>query len=66
MTATSNILVPLDGSELAEEALGVAVDIAKPSNGTITLFIAVEPEAAEALLAYADSEEIATAKAVDA
>ncbi len=65
MTATSNILVPLDGSDLAEKAIDVAVDIAQPAGGAITLFVAAEPEAAQALYAYADSEEITRAMAAD-
>lgn len=66
MTTTSNILVPLDGSDLAEAAVDVAVDIARPSDGTLTLFVAAEPEAAEALYAFADSAEITRAMAADA
>ena len=66
MTATANILVPLDGSDLAEEAVDVAVDIAKPAGGKITLFVAAEPEAAQALYSFADSEEITRAMATDA
>lgn len=66
MTATSNILVPLDGSDLAEQAIDVAVDIAQPAGGSVTLFIAAEPEAARALHTFADSEDITTAMAADA
>lgn len=65
MPATSNILVPLDGSDLAEEALEVAIDIAEPAGGSVTLFVAAEPEAAQALYAFADSEEITRAMAAD-
>ena len=65
MTATANILVPLDGSNLAEEALQVAVDIAKPAGGSVTLFVAAEPEAAQALYAFDDSEGITRAMAAD-
>lgn len=66
MAASSNILVPLDGSDLAEGALEVAIDIAKPAGGMVTLFVAAEPEAAQALFAFADSEEITRAMAADA
>ncbi len=66
MTATANILVPLDGSELAEGAVDVAVDIAQPAGGKVTLFIAAEPEAAKTLASYADSEQITTAMAATA
>ena len=66
MSATANILVPLDGSDLAEDAVDVAVDIAKPAGGKLTLFVAAEPEAAQSLFAYADSEEITRAMAADA
>ena len=66
MTAPANILVPLDGSDLAEEAVDVAVEIAKPAGGKITLFVAAEPETAQALYSFADSEEITRAMAADA
>lgn len=66
MTSNPNILVPLDGSVLAEEAIRVAVDIARPAGGTLTLFVAAEPDAAEALHSYADSQEITRAGAADA
>ena len=66
MTPKPNILVPLDGSILAEEAVRVAVDIARPAGGTLTLFVAAEPEAAEALHSFADSQEITRAGAADA
>ncbi len=66
MSATANILVPLDGSELAEGAVDVAVDIAQPAGGKVTLFIAAEPEAARAFASYADSEQITTAMAATA
>ncbi len=66
MPATANILVPLDGSDLAEGAVDVAVDIAQPAGGKVTLFIAAEPEAARALSSYADSEQITTAMAATA
>ncbi|MBT8246177.1 MAG: universal stress protein [Acidimicrobiia bacterium] len=66
MPATSNILVPLDGSDLAEAAVDIALDIAQPAGGILTLFVAAEPAAAEALYAFADSEEITRAMAADA
>lgn len=66
MPATANILVPLDGSDLAEGAVDVAVDIARPAGGKLTLFIAAEPEAAQALYAFADSEGITRAMAATA
>ena len=66
MKSTANILVPLDGSALAEKALEVALEIAKPAGGKITLFIAAEPEAAEALYSFAASEEMTRAMAADA
>jgi nucleotide-binding universal stress UspA family protein len=66
MPATSNILVPLDGSDLAEAAVDIAVEIAQPAGGTLTLFVAAEPDAAAALHSFADSEEITRAMAADA
>ena len=66
MPATANILVPLDGSDLAEGAVDVAVDLARPAGGKLTLFIAAEPEAAQALYAFADSEGITRAMAANA
>lgn len=66
MTSTTNILVPLDGSDLAEEALDVAVDIAGPAGGTLTLFVAADPEAAAALYSFAEAEGLTRAMAADA
>lgn len=66
MTATANLLVPLDGSDLAEAAVDVAIDIAAPAEGTIVLLVAAEPEAAAALRDFADSEEITRAMATTA
>jgi nucleotide-binding universal stress UspA family protein len=66
MKSTANILVPLDGSDLAEAALDVAVEIAEPAGGRLTLFIAAEPEAAQALYSFAESEDITRAMAADA
>ena len=66
MSATANILVPLDGSEIAEGAIDVAVDIARPAGGRITLLVAAEPEAAAALREFAESEEITRAMATTA
>lgn len=66
MPATANILVPLDGSKLAEGAIDVAVDIARPAGGKLTLFIAAELDAMPALADYADSEEITRAMAANA
>jgi nucleotide-binding universal stress UspA family protein len=66
MPSTTNILVPLDGSALAEEAVLVAVEIAKPAGGTVTLFVAADPAAATALHAFADSGDITRAMAADA
>lgn len=65
MKSTTNILVPLDGSNLAEQALEVAVDIAAPAGGKVTLFVAADPEAAQALHTYADSEDLTRAMAAD-
>lgn len=66
MNSTENLLVPLDGSELAEEALDVAAEIAAPAGGKITLFVAADPEAAQALRSFADSEKVTRAMAADA
>ena len=66
MPATTNILVPLDGSELAEGAVDVAIDIARPAGGKLTLFVAAEPDAMRALAEYADSEGITSAMATNA
>lgn len=66
MSSTVNILVPLDGSNLAEEAVQVAVDIAEPAGGTVTLFVAADPEAAGSLHAFADSADVTRAMAADA
>jgi nucleotide-binding universal stress UspA family protein len=66
MTTTANILVPLDGSELAEGAVDVAIDIAGPAGGKVTLFVAAEPEAAKSLYEFADSEELTRAMAANA
>ena len=66
MPTTANILVPLDGSELAEAAVDVAIDIAGPAGGKLTLFVAAEPDAMRALAEYADSEEITSAMATNA
>ncbi len=46
----TNILVPLDGSELAEQALPMARDLARPSNANIHLIQVVsrQPELAAA------------------
>jgi len=66
MAATDKIMVPLDGSTRAEEALDVAADIVKPAGGSLTLFVAAEPAAAAALLTYADSEDVSPAMAADA
>ena len=38
-----NILVPLDGSDLAEEAIGMAAAIARASNATLDLLMVHEP-----------------------
>lgn len=65
MTPKVNILVPLDGSALAEEAIQVALDIAVPADGTLTFLVAAEAEAAKALHAYAESSETTRAMAAD-
>jgi len=65
MPATTNILVPLDGAELAEGAVDVAIDIARPAGGKLTLFVAAEPDAMRALAEYADSEGITSAMATN-
>jgi len=65
MAATTNVLVPLDGSELAEGAVDVAVDIAEPAGGKITLFVAAEPDAAKSLYQFADSEDLTQAMATN-
>ena len=66
MKSTANILVPLDGSDLAEEALEVAIEIAASAGGKVTLFVAADPEAAQALHSFADSEKMTRAMAADA
>jgi nucleotide-binding universal stress UspA family protein len=66
MSATANILVPLDGSELAEVAVDVAVEIAKPAGGHVTLFVAADPEAAAALHDFADVADMTRAMAASA
>jgi nucleotide-binding universal stress UspA family protein len=66
MNATANILVPLDGSELAEQAVAVAVELAKPAGGKLTLFVAADREAAAELHGFADAAEMTRAMAADA
>lgn len=66
MSVTTNILVPLDGSDLAVEAVDVAVELAKPSGGKLTLFVAADPEAAAALHGFADAADMTRAMAADA
>ena len=66
MGVQTNILVPLDGSDLAEEAVDVAAEIAKPTGGKLTLFVAADPEAAEALHGFADAADTTRAMAADA
>lgn len=66
MKSTDNILVPLDGSDLAEAALDVAADIVAPAGGKVTLFVAADPEAAQALHSFAESEGMTRAMAADA
>jgi nucleotide-binding universal stress UspA family protein len=66
MNPTANILVPLDGSPLAEGALDVATDLVKRGGGKVTLFVAADEEAAEALHSFADSENMTRAMAADA
>jgi nucleotide-binding universal stress UspA family protein len=66
MTTTSNILVPLDGSKLAEAAVDVAAEIAQPAGGNLTLFVAADPEAAAELHKFADAAEVTRAMAADA
>ena len=43
MLDVKRILVPLDGSTLAEEALRPAIEIAKLANAELTLFRVIEP-----------------------
>jgi nucleotide-binding universal stress UspA family protein len=66
MTTTSNILVPLDGSKLAEAAVDVAAEIAQPAGGNLTLFVAADPEAAAELHKFADAADVTRAMAADA
>ena len=42
------ILVPLDGSEFAERALGAAIDLAKPADAKIHLFTVLDGHLEEA------------------
>lgn len=65
MKSTANILVPLDGSDLAEKALDVAIELVAPANGKVTLFVAAESAVAEGLNSFADSEQITRAMAAD-
>ena len=66
MTSNVNILVPLDGSVLAEEAVTVALEIAYPAGGTLTLFVVEHSEATSAVHAFADAEGMTGAMAAAA
>ena len=46
------ILVPLDGSRLAERVLPVAQRLARATQGTIVLYRSVEPEPSQNIVAY--------------
>jgi nucleotide-binding universal stress UspA family protein len=68
------ILVPLDGSELAEEALGPALRLAKRHGASVRLVsivsdvappVALAPDAVEAVSHWLDEEEKATHRYVD-
>ncbi len=59
-------LVPLDGSKLAEEAIAVAVDMARTHDGVIELLIVLDTVAADGFTEFADSEHMAITEAVNA
>jgi nucleotide-binding universal stress UspA family protein len=55
-----SILVPLDGSELSEDALAVASDLASRIDATITLVRVVEPIWASTYGAFAEASALAS------
>ncbi len=59
MAISRNVLVPLDGSELAECALDAARDVAE----AITLLVVTYAATAEPLREFAASEDVSTADA---
>ncbi len=59
MAVSRNVLVPLDGSELAERALDAARDVAE----AITLLVVTYATTAEPLREFAASEDVSTADA---
>jgi nucleotide-binding universal stress UspA family protein len=63
--ALHNILVPLDGSRLSEEALTAAVDVAERSDAAITLVRVVEPIWAASYGAFAEGSMLAAANILD-
>ena len=66
MASKVNILVPLDGSVLAEQAVTVALDIAYPAGGKLTLLVVEDTEATSAVHAFADAEGMTRAMAANA
>lgn len=60
-----SILVPLDGSELSEDALGVAADLASRIDATITLVRVVEPIWASSFGAFADASALASQQIIE-
>lgn len=63
MPVTNNVLVPLDGSTLAEAALDVASEMVRAAGGSLTLFIVTYAETAAPLREFAESEEVSTSDA---
>ncbi len=61
MTVSRHVLVPLDGSELAERAIDAARDIAD----AITLLVVTYASSAEPLREFAASEQVSTSDAAE-
>ncbi len=61
MAVSHNVLVPLDGSELAECALDAARDVAE----SITLLVVTYAPSAEPLREFAASEDVSTTDAAE-
>jgi nucleotide-binding universal stress UspA family protein len=59
-THLHNILVPIDGSELSEMGLAMAVDLAEHSGAAITMVRVVEPIWASAYGAFAEASILAS------
>lgn len=61
----SSILVPLDGSEIAEEALALAADLAERVDATVTLVRVVEPIWASTYGAFTEASILASQQIQD-